>query len=524
MNRKISIALFLLILSACNDPVPAESGNESESAVITTEDPVSQAVAVGGAEEDVISPSDDRLSLEQLQEELGIPALSIPWSGDLDGMEQRRVIRVLTVYGLGRYFLDGGQEKGMTLEMFKLFEAFINKRLGRKTVKVHVAFIPVARDELISGLIEGRGDIAAAGLTITPEREEILDFSAPTTRQLSEILVTGPSAPRVESIKDLAGMEIYVRGSSSYRSSIDAINQQFREQGLDEIVATDASEHLEDEDLLEMVNSGLLDWAIVDSYKADLWEDVFENMQPRKDIVFREGGQLAWAIRENSPQLKSALDDFLKSHRQGTLLGNTLINRHLRDYDWTKNALAAQDFKRFESVIDIFKKYGGEYGMDFLIVAAQGYQESRLDQSARSRAGAIGIMQLLPSTAADKNVGIPDITKAEPNIHAGVKYMDFIRNRYFNDPEMDHYNQTLFALAAYNAGPARITKLRNKAASQGYDKNKWFDNVEIIAAKEIGKETVSYVANIVKYYVAYRLIVVRQVQRAEQREKYGIDQ
>ena len=134
MNRKISIALFLLILSACNDPVPAESGNESEAAAITTEDPVSEAVAVGGAEEDVISPSDDRLSLEQLQEELGIPALSIPWSGDLDGMEQRRVIRVLTVYGLGRYFLDGGQEKGMTLEMFKLFEAFINKRLGRKTV------------------------------------------------------------------------------------------------------------------------------------------------------------------------------------------------------------------------------------------------------------------------------------------------------------------------------------------------------------------------------------------------------
>jgi membrane-bound lytic murein transglycosylase MltF len=315
-----------------------------------------------------------------------------------------------------------------------------------------------------------------------------------------------------------------VRASSSYRSSLDTLNEWFRKYDLDEVKIRDAEELLEDEDLLEMVNAGLLDWAVVDDYKARIWADVFDNITVREDLVLRSGGRIGWAIRKESPQLAGALNEFLKSHRQGTLKGNILINRYLRDFNWAQNALAADDYKRFEEVSRIFMKYGEQYGFDFLMVAAQGYQESRLDQSARSRAGAIGIMQLLPSTAADSSVGIPDISKAEPNIHAGVKYLDFIRNRYFSEPEIDRFNQTLFAFAAYNAGPARIRKLRDKAAQQGYNPNVWFDNVEVIAAREIGHETVQYVANILKYYIAYRLTSRQQTERAEARKSQGIDQ
>jgi membrane-bound lytic murein transglycosylase MltF len=119
--------------------------------------------------------------------------------------------------------------------------------------------------------------------------------------------------------------------------------------------------------------------------------------------------------------------------------------------------------------------------------------------------GAVGIMQILPSTAADKNVGIPDIKELENNIHAGIKYLRFLRDRYFSDPAMDLLNQNLFAFAAYNAGPAKISRLRNRAKKAGFDPNVWFGNVEILAAKKIGRETVQYVSNIYKYYVAYRL-------------------
>jgi len=284
-----------------------------------------------------------------------------------------------------------------------------------------------------------------------------------------------------------------------------------------------AAELLEDEDMLEMVNAGLLEWVIVDDYKANIWADIFKNLTVRDDLVFRSGGRLGFAIREESPQLAGLLNEFLKTHKQGTLKGNILINRYLKDFDWAKNALAAEDYERFQSVVDIFSKYGEQYGVDFLMVAAQGYQESRLDQKARSSAGAVGIMQLLPSTAADKNVGIPDINEVENNIHAGVKYLDFIRNRYFSDPEMDTFNKTMFAFAAYNAGPARVRKLRDKAAQQGYDPNVWFDNVELLAAREIGRETVQYVSNILKYYVAYRLSLQQQLERKQARDEAGIN-
>jgi len=511
MIKKLSFLLTLLVLMACNESVTSEP----ETIDISS----GPAPTTGVASAEIPEKSQPRLSLEQIQQELDIPVLSRPWAGDLDGMEERRVVRVLTVYGLGRYFVDGGREKGITYELFKMFEDALNKRLKKKHIRVHVVFIPVARDELIPGLLSGRGDIAAAGLTITPEREELIDFTDPFSRPLSEILVTGPTAPAISSIDDLAGREMYLRASSSYRSSLDELNRRFREEGKEEIKIQDVSEFLEDEDILEMVNSGALEWAVVDDYKGRTWAGVYENLTVRDDIVFRSGGRLAYAIRAHSPKLMAVLNEFLKTHRQGTLKGNILINRYIKDFDWTQNAMGAEDYERFKEVVGIFEKYGDQYGFDYLIVTAQGYQESRLKQSARSRAGAVGIMQLLPSTAADPNVGINNISETEANIHAGVRYLNFIRNRYFNDPEMDELNKTLFALAAYNAGPARVAKLRSKAEQQGYDPDKWFDNVEVIAAKEIGRETVQYVTNILKYYVVYRLSLIRILQRQEALEQ-----
>jgi membrane-bound lytic murein transglycosylase MltF len=139
------------------------------------------------------------------------------------------------------------------------------------------------------------------------------------------------------------------------------------------------------------------------------------------------------------------------------------------------------------------------------MLAAQAYQESELDNDRESPVGALGIMQIKPSTAADRNVGINDISSPADNIRAGSRYMRFIMDRYFSGPEMNDVQQWLFALAAYNAGPARIQRLRQQAAQEGYDPNLWLDNVELIAARKIGRETVRYVRNIFKYYVAYRL-------------------
>jgi len=150
--------------------------------------------------------------------------------------------------------------------------------------------------------------------------------------------------------------------------------------------------------------------------------------------------------------------------------------------------------------------------VDFLLMAAQGFQESRLNHNARSRVGAIGIMQVMPATGRELKVG--DITKLEPNIHAGIKYMRTLRDRYFADEPMDDLNKGLFTFAAYNAGPGRVRQLRRIAEERGLNPNVWFGNVEQIASERIGRETVTYVANIFKYYVAYRLVL----EEAERRE------
>ena len=440
-------------------------------------------------------------------------------TGDLDMMLDKRLIRVLTVYGAPRYFLDGGKENGLVYELFKMFEAEINKKEKTGALKVHVIFLPVERDLLIPALLAGRGDVIAAGLTITPEREKLVDFTHPVAGQISEILVTGPTAPPLASIEDLAGREVYVRPSSSYRSSLEALNIRLSEQGLEKITLRDVDERLEDEDILEMVGAGMLPWAVVDDYKAEIWAAIIEDLTIRSDLVLRSGGQIGYAFRKDSPKLAATLNAFLKTHRQGSLTGNILLNRYLKDYDFAKNALAKDDLDRFNRVVDVFSRYGAEYGIDYLMVAAQGYQESRLDQTARSAAGAIGIMQLLPSTAADPNVGIPDITTADANIHAGIRYLDFIRNRYFAEPEMDMFNRTMFAMAAYNAGPARVAQLREKASQQGFNANQWFDNVEVVAAKEIGREPVDYVSNILKYYVAYTVAIQQRLAREEAKQQ-----
>lgn len=503
---RILLALTLLAAAGCGQSTPPEGAAQTAGAT---------AAQVAGTQDD----ARDETGLEEAPGEF-----LQPWVGDLDGMEERRVIRLLTVYSVGNYYIDHGQEKGLTKELARLLETFINKRVQRpKNKRIHVAIIPVARDQLIPALLAGRGDLIVANLSITPEREEIIDFSIPVSRPIREILVTGPSAPALEAVEDLAGQAVYLRYSSSYRESLEQLNSRLGRAGLDPVRIKAVDESLEDEDLIEMVNTGLLPWAVIDDYKLDMWKDVFEDLQPRPDIVLREGARIAWGMRKDSPLLASAVNNFLKKNRAGTLVGNVLINRYITNFDWATNALSPRDYALFEQLEQLFRKYGETYEIDYLLAVAQAYQESRLDQSARSRSGAIGIMQVLPATARDPNVDISNIEETENNIQAGMKYLNFLRQRYFSDPEIDQVNRTLMALAAYNTGPARMINLRNKAAKLGYDPNIWFDNVELVAARDVGSEPVRYVANIVKYYTAYRHSVETLAEREQARREAGID-
>jgi membrane-bound lytic murein transglycosylase MltF len=438
-----------------------------------------------------------------------------PWTGDYDAMIKRRVIRVLVPHSKTLYFVEAGQPRGVAYEAFKAFEDQINKQHG--ALKVNVVFFPTTREKLVPDLLAGLGDVIAAGFTITPERDKLIDFAIPsTTKPVSELVVTGPQSPQLASLDDLAGKEVFVRKSSSYWEHLEQLNARFKKEGKAAIVLRPAPEDLEDEDLLEMLNAGLFGIAVADDYKLEIWAKVFPKIKVRPDLAVSTGGELAWAFRPNSPQLKTALDAFLKTHRQGTTFGNTLLKRYLGSTKFVLNARSPEEIKKFQSVVDLFRKYAGKYDVDFLLMLAQGYQESRLDQKVKSQVGAVGVMQVMPATGKDLAVG--DISQLEPNIHAGVKYMRFMIDRYYKDEPMTPLNKGLMTFASYNAGPARVRQLRQEAGRRGLDPNVWFNNVEVVAADKIGAETVTYVANIYKYYITYKL-VVEDMEREKAQKK-----
>jgi membrane-bound lytic murein transglycosylase MltF len=268
-----------------------------------------------------------------------------------------------------------------------------------------------------------------------------------------------------------------------------------------------------------MVNAGLVGIVVVDSYIALFWSQVFDEINVHQDVVIHKGGDIAWMIRKESFELKAALDQYLARHGPGQVFGNQVFRRYLKDAKYVKDAAAQPEMSKFEKVVELFQRYGGEYRVDPLLMAAQGYQESRLDQSKRSPAGAIGVMQVLPSTG--KNLGVGDIRQTEPNVHAGVKYIRLMIDRYYVNEPMDEMNKVLFAFAAYNAGPTRIADLRRRAEKRGLDPNVWFDNVELVAAERIGRETVQYVSNIYKYYTAYKLL--EESRLAKKAAKQAVD-
>ncbi len=441
-----------------------------------------------------------------------------PWTGDLDGMIKRGFIRALTTYNPLSFSYNGVEQRGLAVDAAREFEKYLRKRFGRRARNLNVVLIPVPRDELFPRLLAGRGDFAAANLTITPERKKIVAFSKPYYPNVRELVVTGPAAADIKSFDDLVAVGVHIRRSSSYFEHLRRLNKQRERAGKNPIPVETADERLEDYDLLEMVNAGIIPAIIVDSHKMELWSQIYGKIMVHKGLAVNTGGSIAWAVRKQSQQLLKAINGFNKVLRKGSLLGNILIKRYMNT-DWIDNVTAPEARKKFQSVTGLLQKYSRQYDFDWLMIAAQGYQESKLDQSKRSKAGAVGVMQVMPTTAADPKVGIPDIHLTENNIHAGVKYLRFIRKTYFGDDKISPLDRVLFSFGAYNAGPRSISRASKRAKRMGLDPNRWFGHVEVAAARTISREPVTYVRNIYKYFVTYKKLEKARMSREESRKK-----
>lgn len=493
--RAAALVAFVVI-AACSLETPPGTGADTQTG--------------GDAAAPVVDPHPNPLTQEMLPAEF--EWLWNPWTGDFEGMVERRALRVLLPYGGYQFYFDNGRPRGATFEMLVKLEEHLNEELGRRHIRVYVVPIPVSREQLIPGLLAGFGDIIATDLTITPQREELVAFTRPLLTGIDEVVVTGPAAPPLDTIDDLAGRDVFVRPTSSYAERLRAVGDEFRARGLEPPRIEPADELFEAEDVLDMLRTGVAELTVMDDYKAEFWAAVMDGIEVRDDLVIESGIAVAWALRKEDTQLAEFLDRFMRLYGKGSAFGNDVYNRYLARPEHVRCANSAAAYEDIEPIVELFRRYGERYGIDWMMLAAQGYQESGLKQNRRSPVGAIGIMQIKPSTASGPNVAIDDVTTSENNIHAGAKYMRFLADRYFDDEAIGELDRWFFSLAAYNAGPAKINRYRREAAENGFDPNQWFDNVENIAARRIGRETVTYVSNISRIYVAYRLTMQRGLE------------
>ena len=511
-----ALASFVLLASLSLSGCSGEpEGSATDAAGPDAAPSAAEPAAPDAAGEEPLPP----LAYESALPEAVRAQLNESFAGDLDELVERRLVRIGVTFNRTHYFVDRGVQRGVTYEYGKLMEDELNKRRRTGNLRVAFWFVPLPRDQLLPALVDGKVDLVIAQLTVTPERQQLVDFTKPTREGVNEIVVTGPGAPAITSVDDLSGQEVFVDETSSYYQSLLALNERLEAAGRPPVTIRAAPESLESDDLLEMVNAGLIEITVVDDYLAEFWKNVFTDLTLHDTVTLRTGGNLAVAIRKNSPQLAAGLNAIIDEYGMGTVFGNVVQQRYLQSTKYVKNATSDAERRRFLAMVDLFKKYGDQYGMDYLLMAAQGFQESGLDQSVKSPVGAVGVMQVMPATGRELKVG--DIRQLDANIHAGVKYIRFLIDHYYKDGPMEKLDRGLFAFASYNAGPGRIRQLRREAEKRGLDPNVWFGNVEQIASERIGRETVTYVSNIYKYYVAYRLVMEEQERRDAAKKAFG---
>jgi membrane-bound lytic murein transglycosylase MltF len=515
-TRALACLLVALFLVGCSEDI-----SESTKVVVANPKEVSQQSQEGQASD---NPAFDlRMQLELAPAELSQPLTqnqnldASPPSdslleraqrsvfGDLDSIRKRRFLRVLVTYSRTNFFFHQGMPRGFEYDLMMEYEKHLNRGIDSPDQKVKLVFIPVRFDRLLDDLNAGRGDIAAAGLTVTPERSRSVEFADPYIKNVDEVMVGRSNGEALTSLLDLSAKQVVVRKGSSYVSHLRSVNRFLEGKSLPAVQIIEATKELATEDILELVHSGVVDLTVADKHIAQTWSKLLPDIKVHSDVAINTDGKIAWAVRPDSPKLLASLNKFVKENRKGSLLGNILFTRYYKKNRWITNPLSQADRQRLKELRRLFERYGAKYHIDWLKLVAQGYQESRLNQAMRSSAGAVGILQLLPSTAADKNVGIANIETLENNVHAGAKYMAFLRHRYFDKEEISAAARMDFAWASYNAGPNRIRRLRKLSAERGFDPNIWFGNVEVLAAEKIGRETVDYVRNINKYFIAYKL-------------------
>jgi len=427
-----------------------------------------------------------------------------PFQGDLPEIWRRGQLRVLVPYSHTEFFVSKSRPGGYDYEMALRFQQWLNGHRPKDAATLSIIFVPTPVGRLLPDLVAGRGDIAAGLITVTPERQREVSFALPHITKVDEVVVRHKAAPPIPSPEALSGKAVHVLAGSSQADHLRALNRRLAERGLAPVQVVELPAPASREDLLHMLDAGIFSYVVMDSFLAEVWSQVFADVAVDEGAKLAKGGQIAWATRPGNPELLAAVNGFVSQRsKEARLTSAVLFRRYYQSGMRLQNAVGPDELARLKELASIFHEAGDRYGFDWLLLSAQALQESQLNPKARNASGAVGLMQVLPRTG--EQMGFPDIDSPRSNVLAGAAYLHYLRHEYFEDAALDPAERIYFSLAAYNAGPHLVHELRNRAKRMGLDPGRWFGHVEIVAQHVIGDETVEYVANISRYYLAYRL-------------------
>ncbi len=422
------------------------------------------------------------------------------FTGDLGEIKKRRVLRVLLRNNAASYFLHKGELMGFEYDLAKAFAKANGLRLE--------VIVPESNDQMLQWLQDGRGDVAAGFLEPDPAMTKHgIAYSRPYHHAPRHLVVHKDDL--LDGAQALAGRTVMVRRSSPYWKDLLAL----REQGIDFELAA-APEDWETEELIARVAEGEIDATVADQHLLDI--ELARGLTVKSGFALTDDRAHAVATRADNPGLLAALDEFIAKSYKG-LVYNILYKKYFTNpraiRDLAEGRFVGDEGQSLSPYDDIIRRYAEHYGFDWRLITAQMYQESRFDPSAESFAGATGLMQVMPRTA--QSMGFDELEQPEDNIHAGVKYMDWVRQRF--EPSLPFSERLWFTLAAYNAGYGHVQDARRLARQKGWDGDRWFDNTErailLLSKKKYankarfgyvrGIEPVSYVRNIRHRYRAY---------------------
>ncbi len=425
------------------------------------------------------------------------------WLGDLDVMKEKGAIRVLVPVSNPFFLVDGFHKYGLTVDRMKEFEQFVNKEM-KTGVFLRIILIPVSRSVMFDRLLNGYGDLLAANLTITPERQQLVDFADPVAKDINEIVVAATDAPALSSLEDLSGKVVSVRKQSSYYEHLLQVNDTFREKGLPPISVDFISDDLDDGIVLAMIDEGLLEYTVMDQWKPGFWKEKYPACVSYPDIQVSTNGQIAWAIRKESPLLKDLLNRFVTFVQENVSV-DTVKLHELVDKDLLKfTNLNPELWAKFRNNYPLFQEMGEKYNVDAKWLAALAYGSSEFNQEKIGRNGELGMMQLAPFIARLPEIDIVDINLLRNNVEAAAKYLRYLLDSYFNGPEMTERDRYLFAVAAYHIGPEKIKTYRWISEQSGHDANKWLNEVVVEVSRRMGRETARFVSVVGGAVIAYQ--------------------